>query len=186
MTSSPAPPRRYTVADLAAMPEDHAQRYEVIDGELFLNPSPLTKHQRIAGRLFRVLCDALTDVGHGEVFIAPYDVIFDDENCVQPDVLFVSAARASIVNEKNVRGAPDLCVEILSDGTRRKDLLRKRRLYERYGVSRYWVIDPETDRLEVYVHDGKAYASPAIHERGTVALEGLPALVRIDLAKLFA
>ncbi len=179
-TSSP-PPRRFHLADLAARPDD--ERCEIIDGELFVNPAPLTRHQRICRRLFRALDAAYGDTGRGEVFFAPLDVVLDDENVVQPDLVYVAAGRADIVGEQHVRGAPDLVVEVLSESTRRRDLRVKRDLYERFGVARYWIVDPEADRVEMYVLVDGAYGAPVLHERPSVIdIDG----VALDLGLVFA
>ena len=86
----------------------------------------------------------------GLVFTAPFDVILSDENVVQPDLLFVSAARAAIVTEDNIQGAPDIIVEILLESTRRKDEVTKRKLYERFGVPEYWIFDPELETVKIF------------------------------------
>lgn len=77
-------------------------------------------------------------------------MVLSDEDVVQPDVLFVSAAKAGIVTEDNVQGAPDLVVDILSDATRKKDEMTKRKLYERFGVTDYWIVDPELETVTVF------------------------------------
>jgi Uma2 family endonuclease len=80
---------------------------------------------------------------------ASYDVVLSDEDVVQPDLLFISTTRLSIVTDTNVWGAPDLIVEILSEATRKKDEITKRKLYERYGVREYWIVDPELETVKV-------------------------------------
>ena len=78
------------------------------------------------------------------------DVVLSEHDIVQPDLLFVSDARSSIIEEKNIQGAPDLLIEILSEGNRRHDEVRKRDLYESYGVQEYWVVDPVLETIKVY------------------------------------
>src|SRR5438128_982430 len=108
-TAAVEPKRSYTYDDLAALPDD--QRYEIIDGELWVNPSPITRHQKLAHRL-AVALDQLERSGAGNVFSAPLDVVFSKRDVVQPDLMFIAAARASVIGEKNITGAPDLVVEI--------------------------------------------------------------------------
>ena len=110
--TQPKPRIKFTVADYMTTPED--KRYQLLDGDLILAPSPTTRHQRILLRLSRFLDEFVTSNELGEVFLAPYDVIFANEDVAQPDLLFVSNARADIVTASNIQGAPDLVVEILS------------------------------------------------------------------------
>jgi Uma2 family endonuclease len=87
----------------------------------------------------------------GRVFHAPYDVVFSNFDVVDPDLLYVSNERAvDVITPLHVRGVPDLVVEIASPGTRKRDETIKRRLYERMGVSEYWIVDPETDVVRIY------------------------------------
>ena len=115
-----------------------------------MTPAPRTHHQRISGRLSAALNGVAVSRRLGEVFAAPCDVVLSDENVVQPDLLFVSSARAEIITEDNIQGAPDLMVEILSDSSRKKDEVTKRKLYERFGVAEYWIVDPELESIRVY------------------------------------
>lgn len=152
--------RRYTFADLATFPDDHLRR-EIIDGELIVTPSPIPRHQlavlHIAVRLF----NHRRDHG-GQVYPAPLDVFFADDNVVEPDVLFVRADHLARVGDKYVQGPPDLVVEVSSPSTRRLELVRKRELYERYEVPEYWYVDLEAERVEVYLLTEGRYPAPVI------------------------
>ena len=87
----------------------------------------------------------------GRVFLAPFDVVFSNFDIVEPDLLYISRERLDgVLTKAHVRGAPDLVVEIGSPSTRRRDETIKRRLYERFGVSEYWVIDPELERSKCF------------------------------------
>jgi len=138
-----------TYEDYVEFPDD-GKRHEIIEGDHFMTPAPRMRHQRVSGRLFTTLNGVAAARRLGEVFAAPCDVVLSDENVVQPDLVFVSRARAGIVTEDNIQGAPDLVIEILSDSTRKKDEVTKRKLYERFGVAEYWIVDPELESIRVF------------------------------------
>lgn len=138
-----------TYEDYALIPDD-GRRHEIIDGEEYVSPSPSTPHQRVVVNLIFYLRSYVAQHDVGEVFAAPLDVLLSDTNIVQPDVLFVSDERASIVTERGIEGAPDLIVEVLSEGNRRHDEVRKRKLYARFGVPEYWIADPALETIKVY------------------------------------
>ncbi|OOH73616.1 Uma2 family endonuclease [Leptospirillum ferriphilum] len=106
----------------------------------------------------------------GEVFFAPTDVILshDPLRAVKPDLVFVSKDRLSLIGEKNIDSAPDLLLEILSEGTEKRDLREKFALYERSGVPEYWIVDPDTDTVQVFRLSGNTYQSPAEFPRQDV------------------
>ena len=131
---------RFTYEDYLLLPED--KRYEILDGDLYVVAAPDIRHQRTARRLLVALTLHVEETGLGEVFFAPCDVILSSDNVFQPDILFVRKDRLGMVSDLNLEGPPDLAIEILSPGTRTKDLEVKRRIYARYGVREYWIADP--------------------------------------------
>jgi Uma2 family endonuclease len=148
----PASGVKLTYDDFVLFPDD-GKRHELIDGEHYVTPSPNTKHQTIVLNLAVLIGGHLRTHRTGRLFVAPFDVVFSDFDVVEPDLLFVSKARQpDVLTAKHVRGAPDLVVEIGSPSTRKRDETIKRRLYERFGVSEYWVVDPELDEVKVYRH----------------------------------
>jgi Uma2 family endonuclease len=141
---------KLTYDDFLLFPDD-GKRHELIDGEHYVTPSPNIRHQTIAINLSSLIWTYLQSHPIGRVFFAPLDVVFSRFDVVEPDLLFLTSDRAAAVLTKaNVQGAPDLVVEIGSRGTRKRDETIKQRLYERCGVSEYWVIDPEVDVVKVY------------------------------------
>ena len=145
-----------TYEDYLLFPDD-GKRHEIIDGEHCVTPAPKTKHQKASFNLSVALGSYVKQRGLGLVLAAPSDVILSDENVVQPDLLFVSTARVSIVTEDNIRGAPDLVVEIISETTRKRDEVTKRKLYERFGVQEYWVVDPELETVKIFRRTQQGY-----------------------------
>jgi Uma2 family endonuclease len=153
-----------TYEDLQAFPEDNFRR-ELIDGELIVTAAPATRHQRIVLELGALLLAHVRRHG-GEVFVAPTDVFFTKENVVQPDVLYLGPEHVSKVEEALVRSAPDLVVEVSSPSTRRLELVRKRELYQRFGVPEYWYIDLDAERVEIYRLEDDGYGLPELKVRG--------------------
>lgn len=152
-----------------------------------MTPSPNTKHQRLSFKLAAAFADFLRMHRLGEVFAAPYDVVLSDEDVVEPDLLFISTARSTIITEKNIQGPPDLTVEILSTGTRKTDEIIKRKLYERYGVREYWIVDPELETVKIYRLSDEGYARPielAREANETLSTPLLPGF-QVPLADLF-
>ena len=149
MRSALQAPHRWTYSDLVALPDDQL-RHELIDGEHFVSPSPATAHQEISKRLFVALNTFVERHRLGEVLYAPFDIKLSAYTVLVPDLVYFTAARfADVVNEKHATAAPDLVVEILSPGTRRRDLGRKRAVYNRDGAREYWIVDPEARSITV-------------------------------------
>jgi Uma2 family endonuclease len=149
---------KLTYDDFVLFPDD-GQRHELIDGEHFVTPSPNIRHQQILFNLTLLLGSWLEHHPIGRVFFAPLDVVFSHFDVVEPDLLYLSNERmAEIVTLQHVRGAPELVVEIGSPGTRQRDETIKRRLYEHFGVTEYWVVDPELDVVRIYRREGDEYA----------------------------
>jgi Uma2 family endonuclease len=141
--------RGLTYDDLSAFPDDHLRR-ELIDGELYVTPSPVRRHQRAVVRIASALL-AHVDESGGEVLPAPADVVFSASTVVEPDVVFVGPERVGMLTDPRfVDIAPDLVVEVSSPSTRRLDLVKKRALYEREGVREYWFVDLEAEQVDVH------------------------------------
>lgn len=154
-------PALLTYDDYCRIPED-GRRYEVIQGTLYMAPAPFYRHQKIIGRLFVLLDQFVQSTNAGEVLIAPFDVLLSEHNVVQPDILFIAKNNLSILTEKNAQGAPDLMIEVLSKSNRRHDEVRKRKLYETFGVREYWIVDPQAESITMYSHDGDRFGVPNV------------------------
>ena len=153
-----------TYQDLQDYPEDNLRR-ELIDGELIVTAAPAPRHQRVVAKLLHRLM-AYTEVHGGEVLPGPLDVYFTDKNVVEPDLLYVRPQNLGRFTKQYFRSAPDLVVEVSSPTTRRLELIRKRELYERFGVPEYWFVDLDADRVEVYRLEESAYGRPVLFPRG--------------------
>lgn len=171
-----------TYSDYVQIPED-GQRHEIIEGQHYVTPSPITRHQRISRHTHFQLYEQIELAGHGEVFDAPTDVLLSDIDIVVPDIFVILAGNASIIGEKNIQGAPDLVVEITSPSTKSRDLKLKRLLYEKRGVPEYWVILVDEDAVEKFVLERGAYVSRGKF-RESIGFDGL-AGVCVDLTRVW-
>ncbi len=171
--------------DYQAMPEGPPY-YQVIEGDLVMSPSPNLFHQRIAGRIYVQICNYLVKHPIGEAFVAPLDVFLSEVNIYQPDVIFVSKQRHSIIGADGIEGGPDLVDEILSSGTAKYDKGSKRKIYARTGVKELWLVDPEGKEIQVFdlARDPET-AARTVGPKGVLTSSLLPGL-RLKAAELFA
>jgi Uma2 family endonuclease len=151
VTLSSAKPGKLTYQDLLAMPDD-GKRHELVNGVHYVSPAPRLRHQAVLANLFRVLDRFVRETRIGDLYFAPVDVVLSQIDVLEPDLLFIARERTAILTETCVQGAPDLAVEVLSPGTRRRDATVKLRAYRTFGVGEYWMVDP--DRETVAVHRG--------------------------------
>src|SRR5205823_4782522 len=138
---------KFSHADLLVMPDD-GKRREIVDGELFVTPSPLSGHQLIVSTIASAFL-YLDDHPIGRLFMAPLDVIFGEYDVLEPDLLFILNEHRGIIQDW-VRGAPDLVIEVLSPTTARQDRGPKLKAYARFGVPECWIVDPDQQAVEVY------------------------------------
>ncbi len=165
---------KYNYQDYLQLPED--KRYEIIDGDLFMVPSPNENHQRTLSNIFYIFSHYVRENDTGIVYCAPFDIIFSEEDIVQPDIIFISNENKKIITKENIRGAPDLLVEILSPSTSKRDIGIKKKLYARNGVKEYWIVDPENEIVEVFRLCGKEYQSKKYHKKdrlGSIVIKDL-------------
>jgi Uma2 family endonuclease len=175
---------RHTYKDYCATPDD--ERYELLNGNLTMVPAPNRKHQWVLARLHLELGRFTQEHGLGEVYIPPFDVVLSDTDVVQPDLLFISRARKDRLTDKNVQGAPDLVVEVLSASTAHKDLGAKHDLYERHGVLEYWIVDPNADTIAVHrQRDGRLELAETFGRHDTLRTALLDGL-QLKLDNIFA
>ena len=146
---------RFGYADLTVMPDD-GRRYEIHGGELVVVPVPALRHQFAAMEIFAVL-DGYRRRWGGLAVAAPFDVVFDEHDVVQPDVVFFRAERLRLLDPDGpARAAPDLVVEVLSPALAHSDRGRKMGIFARHAVPEYWIVDPIGQRIEVHVPNRNA------------------------------
>ena len=175
---------RKTYEDYAKLPD--YPRYELIDGEFIVTPSPSEDHQDVSIELSYRLIGYLREHKIGRAYAAPFDVIFDKWNVCQPDLLFVSNEHASIISSAGVLGAPDLTIELLSPSTEKYDLTKKKNLYERFGVKEYWTIDPLEHSIDIFANRNGAFELIfSGRGKGEAASDVLPGFT-VEIEELFA
>jgi len=184
--------RLYTYSDYAAWSDD--KRYEVIGGKVFnMAPAPSERHQGVSVQLVIEFGSYLRGK-KCRVYDAPFDVAFPEEgekfetatNVVQPDIVIICDKDKII--PRGCLGAPDLVAEILSPSTAPTDLKVKRKLYQRFGVKEYWIVDPVHKSIQVYQLDAQGkYSFPATYAGDDIIKVGIfKDDLEIDLATVFA
>jgi len=178
---SPSELGPYRREDYEALPDE--PRCELIRGRFYLSPAPSLLHQIVAMSLARHFIDIAEATG-GLTVVAPVDVPLASHSIVQPDVIYVTAARRRIVIAgSRIEGVPDLVIEVLSPGTRRRDRGEKLTVYVESAAREYWIVDPEARSIEFLVNeDGRfVVAVPA----GSLYQSAVIPEVRLDLVVLW-
>jgi Uma2 family endonuclease len=179
-----AKPGLWTYSRYRSLPDD-GKRYEILRGELVVTLSPKSKHQVVAWNLSAMIREYLREHDLGTGMMAPMDVVLADDVVVQPDILVVRKERLHIIGEEAVTAAPDLIVEVLSESTRQRDHLIKRRLYAEHGVREYWLVDPDIERVEIFVLDAGQLVLKTVASEGGVESPAVLPGFRVEVASLF-
>jgi len=180
------PQGQWTYADWEALPDD-GNRYEIIEGVLYMSTAPSLHHQWILLQLADYVALPAKKRGLGYPFFSPVGVLMPGCDPVQPDFVFVRASRASILSDRRIRGVPDLIVEVLSPGNKDYDEDVKLTAYANAGVPEYGVIDPAAKQLRLYSLNQPGEYAPAkiFASADTVSFVCLPGITFI-LDDLFA
>ncbi|MGH2558405.1 MAG: Uma2 family endonuclease [Thermomicrobiales bacterium] len=174
---------KMTYEDLAGFPDD-GQRYEIIDGDLYVSAAPSKWRQRLVGRFHILLHEGVELTGWGEVYLSPMDVLFTSGSVVQPDLLVIRHERMHIFRERPVEGAPDIVVEIVSPSNPSYDEVKKANLYAAFGVLEYWLAHPLTRRFRLLkLENGHFFEIPPVD--GVYHSTVVPGII-VDPATLFA
>ncbi len=180
-------PIHYTVEDYKSLTESSDQRYELIDGNLYMTPSPSIRHQAVLTNIFLLLASHVRASGSGRVLVAPLDVVLgrgEQRSVVQPDLLYISKDRASLLAD-DIVGAPDLVIEILSPSTARRDAVLKKSLYARSGVREFWIVDVDVETVDVFLLGKDGYGTPFHHDTDGTIASTVVAGLEIAVAEVF-
>ena len=179
------PDVRLTVQDYLNIPEEDENRYELINGELYMAPAPSWEHQESIGNLFSFLRDFVRGNGLGRIVASPIDVYLSEEDVFQPDIVFVSVERLDVIHSSGVHGAPDLVIEMLSPSTEQRDLTIKRERYAMFDVKEYWLADPIAKTITVLRLRNGAFEQAGVYTAGTVLETPLLPGLRVDVSEVF-
>ncbi|MDF2926781.1 MAG: hypothetical protein K0R57_5695 [Paenibacillaceae bacterium] len=163
---------------------DRPERFEIIGGIRYdFLSSPKYVHQKVLTNFYLAFHTACCL--DGETLLAPMDVHFDEENIVQPDVIYIARENRGIIRDGFVFGVPDLLVEILSRSTGSRDKTIKKAMYERFGVREYWLADPEYRVVEQYVlTEGRYLQAAVLAEHDRLQAATVPCLT-MELSAIF-
>ena len=130
---------------------------QVIDNEFYMSPAPNFSHFDVVDRIVDELKKIVARKNSGRVIFAPVAVFLGDKNAVQPDIFFISTENANIIREEGIFGAPDLIIEVLSKGNANADLVKKKAIYEAFGIKEYFIVDPDNKSVITYFFDNHTY-----------------------------
>lgn len=176
---------QWTYKDYLTIPDD-GHRNEIVDGVLFISPSPNRWHQNAVGRVFAYLLGYIESTELGEVFVAPFDVELALDTVVQPDVIIILNANQEKITDSCIVGAPDLVIEVASPGTASYDRHRKLSAYERAGVPEYWIVDAAAHNIEVLVLQGSEYQTRGVFQGKSLLPSKVVPGFPISIERIFA
>ncbi|MBE3588011.1 MAG: Uma2 family endonuclease [Thermoanaerobacteraceae bacterium] len=175
---------KMTYREYRQLPED--KRYELIGGKLYMVPAPSVIHQMVLENLGYILNRHVREKKQGVLLRSPIDVYLTEEDVVQPDIIFISQERRHIIGEANIKGGPDLVIEVLSPSTAAMDQTVKKELYRNHGVREVWYVHPVAQTIEVctFTPEGEKRELYARHDEKPFVSTVFPDL-RLDLNNVF-
>lgn len=164
-------------------------RMEFLNGEIYIMSSPDINHQEMLGNLYMVFKEFFKEK-KCRPFLAPFDVHFrkkdiKDPDVLQPDLIVLCDLESSVNEKKRYTGTPTLTLEILSSSTRSRDMVYKLNTFMTSGVSEYWIVDMDSQRITIYSFIDRLVDKMEVYKKGEVAkslsFDGLEA----DVESLF-
>lgn len=175
--------QKYTYDDYIRLDDDN--RYEVVEGELLLTPSPGFKHQDVVRRLASLLSVWIEGQNLGVVITAPFDVVLARDTVLQPDIVYLARENYHRLTNACLQGAPDLVIEVISPSTIRRDRIRKSRLYLKHSVKEYWLVDPEGGTVEIFTNTPEGWRLAGTYSQEEILNSPLLPGLAIDLTAVF-
>lgn len=180
------PSQRMTAAEFLKLPETNLP-VQLLDGCVIRSSNAeisVISHQEVVGNIFELFTIKAKELG-GKAYVAPVDVYFDEFNLPQPDVMWLAPdSKCQMIGDARLSGAPDLIAEVLSPSTAHLDRKKKFRLYEKYGVREYWLIDPRDQLVEVWQHQEERFILLDVYGAGETFLSSL--IGEVEVAMIFA
>ena len=175
----------WTYNHYAALQED-GHRYEIVDGVLYMSPSPSEPHQSAAGWFHYYLLLHVQIPGLGRTYVAPFDVVLAPDVVVQPDVIVILNAGREKITFSHIVGAPDLAVEVSLPSTTGYDRREKQDAYAHAGISEYWIADAVARTVEVLILEGRAYHSRGVFTgQAKLVSQIVPTIADVPVEKFF-
>lgn len=190
MASIPQVKQRLTAQEYVETYPETTQPMELINGEVIVSPTPFDLHMDIVSNIFALLVVHVNSNKLGKVKTAPSDIHMGG-HVVQPDVFFISKENTRCKREADgyLHGAPDLCIEVLSDSTAKRDRHDKPSIYAANGVREYWIVEPEARFIELYTLANETFTLKGTYEEGetftSTVLPGLAVKVS-DISEAFS
>jgi prevent-host-death family protein len=161
-------PRKVSYEEFLAISENSEERYEYIDGEIYLLASPKIFHQKILGRMYLIFCNWFQGKGC-QPMLAPCDITLkrsgENINVVQPDLMVICDLEEKLNEKDYYMGVPALVVEIISESTRGKDFIKKLDLFMSTGISEYWIVNPLSREMNVFLFEGNDISKSATYKK---------------------
>lgn len=180
--------KKATYEEFLELTKESEERYEYIDGEIFLLSSPKTIHQWALGQLYVHFHNWFLEKNCTPM-LAPYDIRLkrypEDKNVVQPDLVVICDLDEKLDENDYYQGVPSLVVEILSEGTRSKDLIKKLDLYMSCGVGEYWIVNPMNKEVTIYLFEEKNIKQSATYKEKEKAQSFLYNGLTVELERVF-
>lgn len=174
---------KLTYDEYAMIPYD-GKRHEIIDGHHYINDPPFPRHQAVFRHIGFQLYEQIELTGHGQVINSPIDLQLSNFDVVQPDLVVVLTSNR-IIDEINIKGVPDLVIEILSPSNRKHDTELKKQLYEQFAVPEYWIVDPDECVVVRYRLDETGKFGQSIEFKAAITFDSVPGGVTVDLTRVW-
>lgn len=175
--------KKMTYADYLRINDN--KRYEIIEGELKMVPAPSTEHQNVSLNLVSLIRNFVKEKGLGKVFCAPVDVVLDDDEVLQPDIVFIKSENQNIICKNAIKGTPDLIIEIVSPSSTFCDTVEKKEIYRKYGVKEYWLVFPDEKVVEVLILEKEEYKEFSRAKKAETVKSKILTGLGIDIKEVF-